>query len=142
MTNPIQIEIDDIHKKYNENELKKIMLEQLKDIFLQLGGKYAYVGSEYKIIYQNTIYYIDLLLFDLINLHYIAVEVKIREYDSKDYGQIKTYMEIINKTLKPNTSGILINKYHGLISVQVINDEKLKYIEYELREYSSHKKRI
>ena len=49
-------------EKLSEKMLKKYIIEELRDFFLQLGSGFLYAGSEYKISYLDKNFYIDMLL--------------------------------------------------------------------------------
>ena len=59
-----------------------------------------YVGNEYKIKIGNTYNYIDILLYNIEFNCYVVVELKVREFRKQDIGQIKLYMNYIDKHIK------------------------------------------
>ena len=67
--------------------------------------------------------YIDLLFYHL-NLHcYVVVEVKIKEFKSRDIGQIGTYINIVDDIVKMDSDGKTI----GLIICKEKNNVLAKY---------------
>lgn len=71
-------------KHISEKILKKYILNELRDFFLQLGSGFLYAGSEYKLTYYGKNFYVDILLFN-INLNcYIPVELKLNSTNYKD----------------------------------------------------------
>ena len=61
---------------------------------------------------EGTEEYIDLLFYHL-NLHcYVVVEVKVKEFKSRDIGQIGTYINIVDDMVRTDADGKTI----GLIS--------------------------
>ena len=63
---------------------------------------------------EGTEKYIDLLFYHL-NLHcYVVVEVKVKEFKSRDIGQIGTYIniveDIVRTVAKAKTIGLIICK--------------------------------
>ena len=112
--NPILIPSIYDDNDIDEARLKYLILDNL-DLFLkELGTGYTYVGNEYKIKIVDRYYYIDLLLYNIEYDSYVVVELKNREFQSKDIGQIKLYMNYIDKHIKKrnsnNTYGIIICK--------------------------------
>ena len=125
-------------EKLSEKMLKKYIIEELRDIFLQLGAEFLYAGSEYKISYLDKNFYIDMLLFNT-NLNcYIPVELKLKKTNYKDISQIKLYMNLVDKTLKKKhhnkTIGLIISKENDKFILQYVNDEGIYLITYELNE--------
>ena len=67
--------------------------------------------------------YIDLLFYHL-SLHcYVVVEVKIKEFQSRDIGQIGTYINIVDDIVKMDSDGKTI----GLIICKEKNNVLAKY---------------
>ena len=80
---PILINIDD-NEKISEKVLKKYILKELEHFFLELGTGFTFVGSEYKLSYDNKNYYVDLLLVNTELNRYIVCELKLGEIKPGD----------------------------------------------------------
>ncbi|HIU39971.1 MAG TPA: DUF1016 family protein [Candidatus Aphodocola excrementigallinarum] len=135
LLDPIIIKVPN-KEKLSEKMLKKYIIEELRDIFLQLGSGFLYAGSEYKISYLDKNFYIDMLLFNT-NLNcYIPVELKLNKTNYKDISQIKLYMNLVDKTLKKKhhnkTIGLIISKENDKFILQYVNDEGIYLITYEI----------
>ncbi len=103
---PILINIDS-KEKMNEKVLKKYILKELEHFFLELGTGFTFVGSEYKLSYNNKNYYIDLLLFNYKLNRFIVCELKLNDLDAKDIGQTLNYMKITDKVLREKNMKVL-----------------------------------
>ena len=101
-----------ITNSYNETALKSALLTNITNFLIELGAGFAYVGREYRLEIGNTEKFIDLLFYHLHLRCYVVVEVKVDKFDSKDVGQIGTYMVACNHIMRhPDdnpTIGILI----------------------------------
>ena len=110
---PIIINIDK-DEKLSEKVLKKYILKELEKVFLELGTGFTFVGSEYKVTYNDKNYFIDLLFFNYKLNRFMACELKKDEVTAKDIGQTLNYMKVVDKTLKEphhnKTMGINIKK--------------------------------
>lgn len=130
--NSINIEKNDIKEK----ALKQLILENLDNFLHQLGHYYLYAGNEYKIVLNDRFYYIDLLLFNIEFNCYIVIELKIRELKKEDIGQIKFYMNYIDKNIKSekqdNTIGIILCKKGNDLVLEYTSDERIYSREYRL----------
>ncbi len=72
------------NKNLSEKMLKKYILDELRDFFLQLGTGFLYAGSEYKLTYLDKTFYADMMLFNT-NLNcYMPVELKLNNTNYKD----------------------------------------------------------
>ena len=77
------------NENISEKVLKKYILDELRDFFLQLGSGFLYAGSEYKLNYYGKHFYVDILLFNINLNFYIPVELKLNSTNYKDVSQIQ-----------------------------------------------------
>ena len=98
--NPILIPNTLNYKIIDEKVLKYLILDNLDDFLKELDNGFMYVGNEYKIKIGNTYNYIDILLYNIEFNCYVVVELKVREFRKQDIGQIKLYMNYIDKHIK------------------------------------------
>lgn len=122
--NPILIKTNKQTQKLDEKALHKYMIAMLEDKFLELGTGFALMGHEVKIVIDNHTFKIDLLFFN-VNLNaYVVVELKIREYHSKDKGQLEFYVDYVDKNIKLKNH----NKTIGLLIVRKKNKYVIEYV--------------
>ncbi len=135
LLDPIIIKSPD-KKILSEKMLKKYILEELRDFFLQLETGFLYVGGEYKITYLNKIFYIDMLLFNT-NLNcYMSVELKLNNTNYKDISQIQLYRKIVDNTIKKKhhnkTIDLIISKKNDKFIMEYVNDDAIYMISYKI----------
>jgi len=132
---PIIINIDE-DRPLSEKALKKYILKELEKIFLELGTGFTFVGSEYKVTYNDKNYFIDLLFFNYKLNKFMACELKKDEVTAKDIGQTLNYMKLIDKTLKePNhgkTMGIIISRKNNKLILEYVSDLDIFLTTYKL----------
>ena len=132
---PILINIDD-NEKISEKVLKKYILKELEHFFLELGTGFTFVGSEYKLSYDNKNYYVDLLLFNTELNRYIVCELKLGEIKPRDVTQTKVYMMLTDKFLKRRfhneTIGIIITRKNGKLALEYVSDPNIFITTYRL----------
>lgn len=120
---PYNFDFVAINKDYNERELKDALTEKVVKLLMEMGKGFAFVGREYPLPIEGTEEYIDLLFYHL-NLHcYVVVEVKVKEFKSRDIGQIGTYIGIVDDIVRTETDGKTI----GLIICKEKNNILAKY---------------
>jgi predicted nuclease of restriction endonuclease-like (RecB) superfamily len=85
---------------FSEKELENSIVINVVKFLSEMGGSFAFVGRQFKIDFHEKEYFIDLLFFNLKLNCYVVFELKAREFDPKDVGQIKWYMELINNEVK------------------------------------------
>ena len=89
-----------------------------------LGEGYTYCGSQYKIKIGVNYNFIDVLLFNVMDMNYVVVEIKVTEIKKEHIGQIQTYMNYIDINLKKEFH----NKTTGILLVRENNKWLIKYI--------------
>ena len=133
---PILIKGDNTIKKLDEKALHKYIIGMLENKFLELGTGFTLAGHEYKIQVSNHTYKIDLLFFNYQLNAFIIVEVKTREYNPKDIGQLQFYVDYINKNVKlenhNSTIGLLIVKKKDKYVIEYVTNEDIYVTTYKL----------
>ena len=109
-------------KDYNERELETAMVERIKNVLVELGKGFSFVGNQYKISTDNNDYYIDLLFYHLELRCYVVVELKNTFFKPEYIGQLNFYVTAVNKTLKKEydneTIGLLLCREKDKLSVE------------------------
>ena len=113
----------------SEKLLKYLILEDIENFLKELGDGFCFIGSEYKIKIGDRYNYIDLLLFNIEFNCYVVIELKITELKKEHIGQIKTYMNYIDKNIKKinmdKTIGIIIVKKENKFILEYVSDNKI-----------------
>ena len=133
---PILVKVDKEISHLREKALHKYIISVLENRFLELGTGFALIGHEYKILINNHTYRIDLLFFN-VNLNcYIVVELKTKEYNPKDIGQLQFYVSYVDKNLKlknhNKTIGLLIVKKKDKYVIEYVTNEDIYVTTYKL----------
>jgi len=110
-----------LNKDYKERELEEALLDKIRDVLLELGKGFSFVGNQYKISNGETDYYIDLLFYHLELRCYIVVELKANKFKPEYTGQLGFYVTAVDETLKKEcdnpTIGLLLCKDKDRLSV-------------------------
>lgn len=120
----------------SEKVLKELIIENLDDFLHQLGNNFSYIGNEIKINIGDRFNYIDILLFNIEFDCYVVVELKITEFKAEYIGQVKKYMNYVDKNISKfnhnNTIGIIICKKENKYVLEYISDTSIFTTTYEL----------
>lgn len=114
MKDPYLFDFISIKGKVKELEIENAMINKIKDVLIELGKGFAFVGSEYKLEVGEKEYFIDLLFYHLKLKCYIVVELKAREFEPTDAGQLNFYLSAVDDLIKDKddnaTIGLLLCK--------------------------------
>lgn len=100
MKDPYIFDFISLKGKAKEAEIEKAMINRIKDVLIELGNGFAFVGNQYKITVGEKDYFIDLLFYHLRLKSYIVVELKAREFEPSDVGQLNFYLSAVNDLVK------------------------------------------
>ena len=120
----IVIPSNKLEEKLTEKVLENLIIDNISEVMGQLGEGYCFIKKQYKLNIGNNKNYIDILLFNIKYNNYIVVEIKAREFRKEDIGQIKLYMNYIDKEVKNITQ----NKTMGIIITKEVNEFVIRYI--------------
>ena len=114
MKDPYLFDFISIKGKVKELQIENAMINKIKDVLIELGKGFAFVGSEYKLEVGGKEYFIDLLFYHLKLKCYIVVELKAREFEPTDAGQLNFYISAVDDLVKDKddnaTIGLLLCK--------------------------------
>ena len=114
MKDPYLFDFISIKGKVKELQIENAMINRIKDVLVELGKGFAFVGSEYKLEVGGKEYFIDLLFYHLKLKCYIVVELKAREFEPTDAGQLNFYLSAVDDLVKDKddnaTIGLLLCK--------------------------------
>ncbi|MBE6144990.1 MAG: DUF1016 domain-containing protein [Firmicutes bacterium] len=135
--NPIIIKSKNIGDNLSEKDLKNIIMENIPLFLKELGNKFAFVDTEFKIKIGDKYNYIDLLLYNISYKCYVVIELKVTELKKEHIGQIETYMKFIDKEVKTfeenKTIGIIICKINNRFIMEYCSDSRLLTREYIIK---------
>lgn len=119
---PYVFELEGIKEKAIEKDIESAMMEKIRNVLLELGKGFSFVGNQYKISTDNNDYYIDMLFYHLDLRCYIVVELKNTEFKPDYIGQLSFYVTAVDETLRKEqdnqTIGLLLCKGKDKLSVE------------------------
>lgn len=108
---------------YNEKELRKEIINHLKQFILEIGKDFSFVGDEYRISVGNDDFYIDLLFYNRELNCLVAFELKIGKFKPEYVSKMNFYLEILDKTERKRSE----NPSIGIILCASKDNEVVKY---------------
>lgn len=142
MKDPYIFELANLKESAVEKDIEDALLSRIKNLLLEFGKGFSFVGSQYKISTENNDYYLDLLFYHLDLRCYVVVELKNKNFKPEYIGQLSFYITAVNKTLKKEydneTIGLLLCKEKDKLSVEWALDSTNNPIgvsSYEIEKY-------
>jgi len=112
-------------KKFTEKNLRKAIIENLKDFILEFGKDFAFVGEEFRMPVGQKDFYVDLLFFHRGLQCLVAIDLKITDFKPEYLGKMEFYLEALDRDVR---------KEHEKPSVGIIlcKSKDKKIVEYAL----------
>lgn len=118
-----------LRKEHLEKDLEDGLVNHIQKFLTELGQGFAFVGQQYPVKAGKKDLYIDLLFYHLVLRCYVIVELKAREFDSRDAGQMSAYLSAVDDQLRHKDDQLSI----GIILCKTKNNV---YAEYILRNFN------
>ena len=117
----------ELSEQHTERELEESLIDNIRVFLEEMGGNFAFIGSQYHINVGGENFYIDLLLYHRSLKSLVAIELKIGEFKPEFVGQLQFYLAALDKQVKledENSSiGIIICKNKNRTVVEyALND--------------------
>jgi predicted nuclease of restriction endonuclease-like (RecB) superfamily len=103
-----------LSESYNENDLQKGLIKQMKSFILELGKDFLFIGEEYKVQVGHSDFYIDLVFYHRGLQCLVAFELKSDKFKPEHLGQLNFYLEALDRDVRKQNEnpsiGILLCK--------------------------------
>lgn len=110
-----------LKEEFKEKGLEEALIIKIRNVLLELGKGFSFVGNQYKISVDNQDYYIDLLFYHLELRCYVVVELKASKFKPEYIGQLGFYVTAVNETIKKEcdapTIGLLLCRGKNRVTV-------------------------
>lgn len=110
---------------FNESDLQKGLIQQMKNFILELGRDFLFISEEYKVQVGNSDFYIDLLFFHRGLQCLVAFELKADKFKPEHLGQLNFYLEALDRDVKKQNE-------NPSIGVLLCKDKDSEVVEYAL----------
>ncbi len=101
-----------IPERHREKQLRKGIVEHIKQFVLELGKDFLFVDEEYALQVGGKSFHSDLLFYHRGLQCLVAFELKARDFKPSDMGQLEFYLEALDRNVKrPNENpsiGVLL----------------------------------
>ena len=141
--------------EYYESDLEQAIIDNIEQFLLELGRGYSFIARQKRIDVGDSHFYIDLVLYNIIERCYVLIDLKRGTATHKDIGQMQMYVNyftdncmlegdnppigmilcaekddlVIKYTLGPKNSQIRAYKYiTALEDAEAIKEEALKFL--------------
>ena len=112
-----------VGEKLRETDLEKALINNVKQLMLEMGKGFAFVGNQYNIKIGNKERSLDLLFYNFHLYRFVVVEIKIGEFEPEYAGKLNFYINAVDDIVK----GKQDNPTVGLLLCRTPDHTTIKY---------------
>ena len=86
--------------KLLERDLERELIEHVRDLILELGKGFAFMGSQHHLEIGGQDYYLDLLFYHVRLRCYVVIELKIEDFKPEFAGKMNFYLSAVDEQLR------------------------------------------
>lgn len=90
----------DLGDEYSERQLEQAILAKVEPFLREMGGVFAFVGSQYRLTISDKEYFVDLLLYHRRLKSLVAIELKVGEFIPEYIGKMQFYLAVLDDTVR------------------------------------------
>jgi predicted nuclease of restriction endonuclease-like (RecB) superfamily len=109
-----------------ETEIECRMVEKIKDVILELGYGFSFIGNQYRIVTPDSEYFIDLLFYHRKLQALVALELKRTRFKPEHAGKMNFYLNLLDEFVKEPHE-------HASIGIILCGEHSRFDVEYALR---------
>lgn len=123
LRDPYNFDFLTLANDFKERELERGLLIHLRDLLLELGRGFAFVGSQVPLTVAGDTFYIDLLFYHL-RLHcYFVIELKTGQFKPEYAGKLNFYLSAADDLIRSGVDGPTL----GLLLCEGRNEVVVEY---------------
>jgi predicted nuclease of restriction endonuclease-like (RecB) superfamily len=122
LKDPYNFDFLTVSKKAHEREIERGLLNHLRDLLLELGRGFSFVGSQVPLEVGGETFYLDLLFYH-VRLHcYFVIELKTGNFKPEWAGKLNFYLSAVDGLFRSGpdapTIGLLLCETHSTAVVE------------------------
>ena len=113
--------------EYSERQLETALIGRIEPFLQQMGGVFAFLGSQYRLQVSDQEYFIDILLYHRKLKCLVAIELKIGAFIPEYVGKMQFYLAVLDDKVK-------LPDENPSIGILLCKSKDRTIVEYALRE--------
>ncbi|NGX55353.1 MAG: hypothetical protein KR126chlam2_00987 [Chlamydiae bacterium] len=117
----------ELGENHSEHELEKGLIHKVEMFLREMGGMFAFVGSQYRLEVGGEEFFIDLLLYHRRLKSLVAIELKIGKFIPEYVGKMQFYLAVLDDFVR-------LEGENPSIGIILCKDKNRTIVEYALKE--------
>jgi predicted nuclease of restriction endonuclease-like (RecB) superfamily len=105
LKDPYNFDFLTVTEAAKEREIERGLLTHLRDLLLELGRGFSFVGSQVPLTVDGQTFYIDLLFYHVRLHRYFVFELKVGAFQPEHAGKLGFYLAAVNGTMRTPVEG-------------------------------------
>ena len=116
----------DLGEDHSEYELEQDIVANIRPFLAEFGSDVMFAGNQYRLEVDGKEYFVDLMLYHRKLQCFIAIELKIGEFEPEYKGKMEFYLNVINDTVR-------LPHENPAIGIIICKSKNRTIVEYALR---------
>ncbi len=117
----------ELGEEHSERELERAIIAKIEQFLREMGGMFAFMGSQYRLEIDGDEFFIDLLLYHRVLKCLVAIELKISDFKPEYVGKMQFYLAALDDRVR-------LPDENPSIGMILCREKKRAVVEYALRE--------
>ncbi|SLM29496.1 conserved hypothetical protein [Desulfamplus magnetovallimortis] len=117
----------ELGEEHSERELEKALIARIEGFLREMGGMFAFMGSQYRLEVEGDEFFIDLLLFHRRLKALVAIELKIGKFQPEYVGKMQFYLTALDRQVR-------MEDENPSIGIILCKEKKRTIVEYALHD--------
>ncbi len=113
--------------EHSERQLEQAILARVQPFLQEMGGIFAFIGSQYRLEIDEEEYFIDILLYHRRLKCLVAIELKIGKFLPEYVGKMQFYLAVLDDTVR-------LPDENASIGIILCKSKQRTIVEYALKE--------
>lgn len=113
--------------EHSERQLEQAILARVEPFLQEMGGIFAFIGSQYRLEVDDEEYFIDILLYHRRLKCLVAIELKIGKFLPEYVGKMQFYLAVLDENIK-------LPDENPSIGIILCKSKQRTIVEYALKE--------
>ncbi|BAY90210.1 MULTISPECIES: PDDEXK nuclease domain-containing protein [unclassified Tolypothrix] len=113
--------------EHNERQLEEAILTRVEPFLQEMGGIFAFIGSQYRLEIDDEEYFIDILLYHRSLKCLVAIELKIGKFLPEYVGKMQFYLAVLDDKVR-------LADENPSIGIILCKSKQRTIVEYALKE--------
>ena len=117
----------ELEREHSERQLEHALLGRIEHFLQEMGGAFAFLGSQYRLEIEDDEYFIDILLYHRYLKCLVALELKIGKFLPEYVGKMQFYLAALDNQVR-------LPEENPSIGIILCKSKNRTVVEYTLRE--------